>query len=490
MDENKEKNNANEGLSNEELRLKEEMEELARTFQEELDKAKAEEEKLAAEKQEELDILIQEIEEEKVDEDPENIPEDQLCECCGEKRRGTKDNPDSPYCASCEKGLRHYPFDFLNIILVLIFIGLSLFACTNFAGRIKTYARVAEADKLARNAKRQSAYGAYQSAVQSLKDSSINAEMVYSRQLQNAFAIGSLEDVPSFNTQFNAWELKLPHLRKAYNIFKTYDGMTAARTIGYGYVYEYEDIEDMSKFPYDDIMKKLDAMINAPVDRATIKAQVEEGLQADNTPYGIKADVYDTSMVNFLRMYISAMCEKDIETQKQYLEEIQKTNPEYTWIYSAMLGEIYIKQGKDVTELCNQIRAVDAEDSVADLLTVMQLRTQGKYDESIKLAQTWIDKNDAYIHEFYRQQSLCYLGKEDYKQAYSAASSATELNNSKQNYDTLALCCLVNKNQSAYDNIKQMYDQYDIDFSADVIAYRDGKISLKEILTQGDFDVS
>ena len=119
----------------------------------------------------------------------------------------------------------------------------------------------------------------------------------------------------------------------------------------------------------------------------------------------------------------------------------------------------------------------------------MQLRTQGKYDESIKLAQTWIDKNDTYIYEFYRQQALCYLRKEEYRQAYGAASSATELNNSKQRYDTLALCCLANKNQTGFDEIKKMYDRYELDFSADVIAYRDGKISLKEILTQGDFDV-
>ena len=42
MDENKDKINNNEAeLSDEELRLKKEMEELARTFQEELDKAKA-----------------------------------------------------------------------------------------------------------------------------------------------------------------------------------------------------------------------------------------------------------------------------------------------------------------------------------------------------------------------------------------------------------------------------------------------------------------
>lgn len=492
MDENKDKINNNEAeLSDEELRLKKEMEELARTFQEELDKAKAQEEELAREKQEELDILIQEIEDEDEDEEEDisEIPEEELCECCGEKRRGTKQNPDSPYCQSCERGLRHYPFDFLNILLVLIFIALSLFACSNFAGRIRTYGKVGEADKYAKELKRESAVTAYNSAVQSLEDSSINAELVYSRQLQNLFAIGNIEEVPNFNTQFTEKELKLPHFKKVREIFKAYDGMSAARTIGYGYIYEYEDIENIEDLPYDELMKKLDAMVGAPIDTAAIKEKTDEGLQVGGTPYGIKAETYDISMILFLKTYVSAMCNKDLDTQREFLEQIYKEKPEYTWIYAAMLGEIYLKQGKDITEICDRLRAVDAEDSVADLLTVIQFRIKGNYDESIKLAQKWIDKNDKYSYEFYRQQALCYLLKKDYNKAYSLANSANELNYTKQSYDTLALCCIATGNTSAFDEIAKLYDNYQIDFSENVLAYKDGKITIEDILTKGEFDV-
>ena len=477
--------------SEEELRLKEEMEELARTFQEELDKAKAEEEKLAAEKQEELDILIQEIEEEeqRESEDPADIPEDELCECCGEKRRGTKDNPDSPYCSTCERGLRHYPFDALNIILVIIFIGLSLFACTNFAGRIKTYARVGEADKLAKQAKRESAYTAYSSVVKTLKDNKINAEMVYSRQLQNLFACGNIDEIPDFSTQFTARELKLPHLRKAYNIFKTYDAMSAARTVAYTYVYEYEDIENVKDFPYDEVIKKIDAMIDAPVDRAAIKAQVDDGLVTDNTPYGIRAEKYDNCMLRFIEAYIAAMCEKPEEEQMKFLEQVYREHPEYVWVYGAMLGELYIKQGKDPTDIINRIRASNTEDSVADLLTTIKLRVDGKYKESIELAQKWIDSNDTYIYEFYRQQALCYLMLGENKNAYSAATSAVEFSNTKQNYDTLALVSLVMNNQSSLDEIKELYQKYEMELSDDVKAYEQGTKTVEEILTQGDYDL-
>ena len=36
--------------------------------------------------------------------DDEEPSEAELCECCGEKRRGTKADPDSPYCEECDLG--------------------------------------------------------------------------------------------------------------------------------------------------------------------------------------------------------------------------------------------------------------------------------------------------------------------------------------------------------------------------------------------------
>lgn len=105
------------------------MEELAATFQRELDKTKAE-----AEEKGELIQELEDIPEASTGNDDEEPSEAELCECCGEKRRGTKADPDSPYCEECDLGLRHYPFSFLNVFLSLLLLHLFFTAAMYLRG--------------------------------------------------------------------------------------------------------------------------------------------------------------------------------------------------------------------------------------------------------------------------------------------------------------------------------------------------------------------
>ena len=83
-------------LNNQSGDYREEMEELARIFKEELDKTIEESENTETETEYEVEGYEVTMGEKKP---VEELTEDELCECCGERARGTEKNPNSPFCS-------------------------------------------------------------------------------------------------------------------------------------------------------------------------------------------------------------------------------------------------------------------------------------------------------------------------------------------------------------------------------------------------------
>ena len=133
---------------------------------------------------------------------------------------------------------------------------------------------------------------------------------------------------------------------------------------------------------------------------------------------------------------------------------------------------------------------INSENTAAYIVKTTSLRVQGEYDEAIELAQKYIDKEDQYNYEFLRQQALCYLIKGEYKKAYDAANSSYQLYGSTlQSVDTLALCSIANKNTATLEELQELLDDNGMQFSDEVLGYKDGTLTLEDILTKGDFDV-
>lgn len=495
MDENK--INGSENPTEEELKLREEMEELARTFQEELDKAKAEEELLAGERDKEREMLIQELDDD-VDTEaelPEEIPEDELCECCGEKRRGTKDNPDSPYCRDCERGLRRYPFEAAKIIFVMLVVALSIFACIKFTDNAELYAISAKADRYERQRKLVSAYSSYQNVLNMLETDSVNAELVYQRAVRNMLEVNMLDDIPQYEEKFRMFEFKLPHLRSAYNTFVTSEGFRITQLDGYQVLYEYMDEldkngEDYTKLPYSEIIGRLDALLSMTTEESyKYQASLAEGAE-DSPDYPVKVNNYNEAIINFVKFYAAALSEQDPEVQIGYLEKIRAAYPELTWLYSAFLGDLYNRTGRDVTELCSQVSGYNEEDDISDVILTSNLRIKGNYTDSIALAQKNIDTQSSYSYEFYRQQAMCYLCTGDYNKAFETASEAYKAYSySIQVCNTYALSALAAGKADAYDEIAKLYESNNLEMSEEVLAYKNGETDIETILTKGDFDI-
>ncbi len=462
--------------------LKKELEELKETFQQELDKAAAE-----------ASTENAKTEEPDVNEEEEELSEDMLCECCGENKRGTKNNPDSPFCPDCDKALRRYPFDFLNIIIMIIVIGFSFYACYVFAGNANVYVDALNAQKAEKENMLYTANSDYSTLLETMNDKSIRGEMVYKRAILNLSKIGGYQDMEEYTESFKTWELKFPHFKSVANAFEEKNAFERTRDTCYEIIYSNipEDAMEPSEVPYDTIITQLEALESQSLEPVTYSEEdVSDGLVTTTAAYSIEADAYSKAMISYFKFYTAAISEQPAETQIGFLEEIKNDYPEMTWLYGPMLGDLYVKAQKDVTDYCAFLKEVNAEDSYADVAMATSLRIQGNYEDSLLLCKQKVSENDDYTFEYYRQSALSCLALGEYDTACTAAKSAyDEYNYSIQVLDTLALCYAAAGNEDGYSEVEQIFAQSGMTVSDEVKDYKDGKITLDNIIKEGDFDV-
>ena len=131
-------------LNNESNDYRAEMEELARIFKEELDKTIEESESTETETEYEVEGYKVTMGEQKP---VEKLTEDELCECCGEKARGTEKNPDSPFCSDCEAILEKYPYDWKGATTAIVTLFVTLAAIICFIANVPIFSYTVEAEK-------------------------------------------------------------------------------------------------------------------------------------------------------------------------------------------------------------------------------------------------------------------------------------------------------------------------------------------------------
>lgn len=471
--------------------LHDELEDLAKVFQEELDRAKAEAREVAENGTEEPEILIQGLEDltehpahtESVTE--EAVPEEELCECCGEKRRGTAQNPNSAFCEECDAGLRHYPFDWVHVLLAFAAICLVFFGGYVFAERTEGFAAVCKAEKLQRENKMYSALDAYADAASKLESRKIKAENVYKREILLAASLGFINGIEEPAQNIQAFEMSFPHFREVKRALLSGAEFTVTVAAGEEIIGPYKTVTP-ENIPYDDLLAKLEALKAADVPES------ESTQSAYQKGYQPKAEKYSLPGVLFYQYYLAMMCQKDAEVQIGFIEEIQKTAPKELWLYGQFLGELYARTGRDVEPICEQLEEVNAEDGAPTLIRATALRVQKDYDGAIALCEEKIAEGSDIAGDLYRQMGLCYLLMGDYKSAYTAVNNGFQSSSrpSIQTCNTLALCALAAEESEAFGEVKELLENSGITLSAEVTQYQNGTLTIEQIFTEGDCDVT
>lgn len=475
MDDFKEKKPSNDEA------LKQEMDDLARIFQEELDKAKVE-----AAMPAELIQPLEDIEAEEPADEPEARDDEQLCENCGERKRGTKENPRSVYCAECETLMRKFPFNPFSFVVLLAVLLTAVYGCWNFVQNSEIFALGKEADALLQKNELYAAADAYAAAVDAADMKDTDVHLLSKKEILTAFQAGYMSDIPHlFEGRYKDFELSLPYLKGVRDAAADADVFIKTANDAYAIIGEYEN-KKPSEIPYEVLLSKLTAMENA---EAYLDATYDEDGNEIPDENSRKAP-YKKAMVSYYKYYLALLCGKDSETQLGFIEEVKADSPEYTWLYASTLGELYAVTGKgDPMEVAKLIREANAEDTSAYTVEAIAERVKGNYDSALAVCNRGLE-TDGSLFELHRQKALIYLAKGEYKAAYDSAFSAYETYQySIQVCNTLALASILTDNETAYNEVKKLFESSGLELSPVLEEVRAGKVTAEDIVTKGEYDI-
>ncbi len=236
-----------------------EMEELARIFKEELDKAVEDAENSAVvEDIESLEVEGYNPREVSVENVEREYTAEELCECCGEKPRGTEKNPNSPFCSDCEAILEKYPYDWKGITALVATVFVSVVALICFVVNMPIFSYTIEGEKAYNNNNLFTAMLKYEKAVSLIAEEDEGKYLnLYEKQILNQYELVNLDGVLTGTTAyFSEFSLKTPMFKKIGDMQDEIVSMQASVLVIQDVLSSYADISENN---YDEIISVLDS---------------------------------------------------------------------------------------------------------------------------------------------------------------------------------------------------------------------------------------
>ena len=506
MDENKEKLTGAEPES-EGGDYREEMEELARVFKEELDKAVKDAEEAAVMDDIEK-IEVEGYDPKALSRDSKNtVKNEELCECCGERPRGTEKNPNSPFCSECEELLEKYPYDYKGIAGFIVMVGVALCAIVLFAINLPVFANMKQGDKALSNGQLYTALAKYEKAISAADGAETDMYNLYAKRAEAEYvlldmssALTDIEDCIPESVR------KLPTFGKVRDMF---EDTTVMQVSAAAIQTHLNDILTISDENYDEIIELLDSLSGKKIYEkdGVIYDETDESYTPDGTE---NEYIYDEGWLNIYKYSAAQYCGKDDETIITYLEKAAKGSEYLERLVSPLLAATYVGTGnyEKGEQLAEKIREYNSEGTDYYLITSMLYRYRDKdYQKGVDICEEGLDmvKNLAGGDElvvqigYYlsMQKTLNYIMLGDYESAYEAVTECFDYQNSAYNltvqtrdmYAMLALACGDNDTFAQLEEEIAEYGDESILFTSDVTDYKDGKITLEELAQSGRYDL-
>ena len=513
MDENKEKLSGGQEPNVEAEELQQEMEDLARIFKEELDKTKKEaEENLSIEEMEVEGYNPQTVSKEETKEKS----DEELCEYCGERARGTEKNPKSPYCQECEKLLEKCPYDYKGIIAILVIACIAVGAMFCFAVNVPIFSAMKKADKAATENRTFTALIEYEKALEFVesKDTKHTFYNLHEKRIGLYFDLGNIDSVNyEINTYLNENDLKLPLFKEARKIVADIESMEATSVI----IGQHVDLNFISEKNYDETLKELDSLIGKKI---YVKGNVYKDSTDENfTPDGTET-VYDVDAgwVYIAKYQASILLEKEA---KYYVDDMEKAVESSQFMKSLagyMLADTYVKLGEyaKAEALAKDLKEINNEATDYYLIMSMVSRYRDKdYNKAIEYADEGIkvleqsSGESAFVMRYSpvltMQKGLNLIMMDKYDEAVDAindccyALTETYLDS----YTTMIvqypqaweIAALVSLQAGDNDNYKAMEENLTKtvedtkQYKADLEDFKSGKKTLKNLVESGRYDL-
>lgn len=455
--------------------LNEELEKLAQTFQQELQKARAmNEEELIKN-----GIIVPQYE----DEDG-AIPEEELCRCCGEQRRDKSFGENYEYCRACREAMMDYPFS----IKSLIFLGVTVFFCVlsifSFSNDFSKYNMVRKADEKLSQHKLFSALEEYEDAIAVFESEEIKPEKLYLKTAEILFntmpdGVSSMQVVAeNISTALSGFESNLPLNYKYTKMREEVLIMNGTFQEFYTLINseEYATMDASDKEAYEEIMTQIGSLIDKEISVSAI----------DGTQSIQKAN---EAAVRFCQ-YMFAYTTGHYDDCYKYMVEVSELAPEYLWLYAYELGNVKLQKGEteDAEALAEALYELNVENSGSYALYSYIYRMSAQPKKAVEWADKGLDviPNDT---ELMRMKAMALVAKGDLKSAKAIIDDARAI----EDYGLMMLVSLVIENElgnkDEVKEIKSLLKENSLEITDNVNDYLKGKISAKQLFTEGVGDV-
>lgn len=450
--------------------LNDELEKLAETFREELRKAKelTEEEFIEA-YSDEFGIIAQE----------------DLCECCGARRKDKSRGASYQYCAQCREDMKIYPLSVPNAIVAIALVIVAIASVVNFCSDFYGYDMMYFAGKSVRENKLESALKYYDNVIDDFSKINVVPRKAYLRSADVIFktmnnGTTSMTDIADrINKALSDFEKKLPmysaEIEKRNESLTLYSTMQSFYEIiqGEKYVAYTPDNKDM----YKEIMTEIGSLVDKEV---TITS--DDGESSQRVPANI-------AMVRFCQ-YMFAYISSNYEDSYQYMLEVKEYAPEYLWLYAYELGIAELQTGNisEAKKLAQTIIESNVEDADGYNLYTTVERVNGNYEKAIKWADTGLGYSSQNT-ELMRMKAmaLCCLGRFD--EAKKIVDNALML----QEYASLYYVAIVVDNElgntSEVESHKAVLEEQEIKLTNRMNEYLSGKMTAEQLFTEGTGEV-
>ena len=457
--------------------LDEELEKLAETFRSELKKAS----EAGDENSDEAFELIQQLDEQQ---GIEKIPEEDLCHCCGERPRDKSISEDYEYCSECRNAMKKYPLGIQHFILAFVVITATVLSVMQFATDYSGYKDVRLARKSISEQKRTSANEYYTNAISFFDENDISCKKVRIENAQNTFrtlpnGASSFSEVATLiEDALSPLEKKLP-LNNGYVELRDQSAVMYSTLQAFYEIFSdgsYDDFDGKDKEVYNEIMGKIEGLLS---DEASI---------TDISDSSIKKVAYDEGIVRFEQYMLAYTC-RQYEDAEYYINLLKESHPEYVTLYAYELSMINVQKGEygKASELVSLMLANNSEDSSAYVINSFISRMKGKTDKAVEWAEKGIKINDS-DPDLYRQKAMAYIVDGDYDKACEACEAGAS-----SQYGALLYVYYVAANEKGdrklVSSIKSQIDEMNIGYTDRMQSYIDGKLTAKQLFSEGTGDV-
>lgn len=450
--------------------LNDELEKLAQTFRDELKKAQ--------------ELSDEEFIEAYAD-DLGVIPTEELCECCGERRKDKSRGESYQYCSVCREDMKIYPLSIPNTIVAVVLVVLSVLSimlfCTDFYG----YDLMYKAQKAEKENKLNSAMTYYDMVIDEFDDAGIIPRKAYLNSAQLIFetmenGTTSMYDVAKrVDTALSDFGKKLPMYNYAVE-------MQTESLVLYGTMQEFYNVIGDEKYAdydkentemYEEIMTQIGSLIDKEISVASVDGKTTRLLPANE------------GMVRFCQ-YMFAYISENYDDSYKYMLETAELEPEFLWLYAYELGIVETQTGdiNKAKDLAKKIVALNVEDADGYSLYSSVERLSGNFQKAAR----WADKGLSYDEknaELMRLKAMALCCSGDYERAKEVIDDALEI----QEYAVLYFTAIVVENElgntDAVDSFKKALDEQGVEMSDRIDDYLAGKMTALQLFTEGTGEV-